>query len=83
MFQSYSCNLSETYLSITKDYYAFGRLVHLRYAGIVGSVGYPLFYLIYLGILHQPYENLTVRLVATVGCSIPLAAIRTVERCRG
>jgi signal transduction histidine kinase len=51
-----------------KSYYVYGRLGNLRYAGIVGSVGYPLFYLIYLKVLHQPYENFTIRLIATAGC---------------
>jgi signal transduction histidine kinase len=60
----YVRNLLEHY----KSYYVFGRLAHLRYAGIVGSIGYPLFYLLYLKILHQPYENFAVRMVATVGC---------------
>jgi len=60
----YVRNLLEHY----KNYYVFGRLAHLRYAGIVGSVGYPLFYVLYLKVLHQPYENFTVRLLATIGC---------------
>ncbi|HEY8024670.1 MAG TPA: HAMP domain-containing sensor histidine kinase [Burkholderiaceae bacterium] len=51
-----------------ETFYAFGRLSHLRYAGIVGAIGYPLFYLIYVYVLHQPYENLFIRLAATVGC---------------
>jgi hypothetical protein len=57
-------NLFEHY----KIYYVFGRLAHLRAAGIVGSIGYPLFYVIYLKVLHQPYEDFPVRLIATVGC---------------
>jgi len=51
-----------------RNYYTFGRMPLLRYAGIVGAVGYPLFYLIYIYVLHQPYESLSVRLIATVGC---------------
>ncbi len=51
-----------------EQYYVFGRLALLRYAGIVGAVGYPLFYVIYVAALHQPYENFAVRLVATIGC---------------
>jgi signal transduction histidine kinase len=60
----FASNLFDHY----RSYYVFGRWAHLKYAGIVGTVGYPLFYLIYLKALHQPYENFTIRLIATVGC---------------
>jgi signal transduction histidine kinase len=51
-----------------KAYYAYDRVIQLKYAGLVGFVGYPLFYFIYVYVLRQPYENLPIRLVATVGC---------------
>jgi signal transduction histidine kinase len=72
----YVSNLFQHY----KNYYVFGRLAHLHYAGIVGSVGYPLFYLIYLKILHQPYENLGIRLTATIGCAIVALKSRWPEK---
>ena len=50
------------------NYYGYERLNYLRYAGMVGLVGYPLFYLIYVFVIHHPYENLPIRLVATVLC---------------
>lgn len=48
--------------------YCIYRKGILRYAGFVGAVGYPLFYVIYTRILPQPYENLTIRLIAAVSC---------------
>jgi len=51
-----------------KAYYAYGRVIQLKYAGIVGFAGYPLFYFIYVYFLRQPYESLPIRLVATAGC---------------
>ncbi|CAJ0808318.1 CAI-1 autoinducer sensor kinase/phosphatase CqsS [Ralstonia psammae] len=50
-----------------RDYHSHGRNT-LKYAGVVGAIGYPLFYLVYTEILPQRYESLPVRLVATVLC---------------
>ncbi|QBR02881.1 response regulator [Paraburkholderia pallida] len=52
-----------------EDYYSYRKGV-LRYAGLVGAVGYPLFYLIYTRILPQPSESLTIRLIASVACAV-------------
>lgn len=51
-----------------EDYYSYRKGI-LRYAGFVGAVGYPLFYLIYTYILPQPYESLTIRLIASAACA--------------
>jgi two-component system, CAI-1 autoinducer sensor kinase/phosphatase CqsS len=51
-----------------EDYCSYRKQI-LRYAGFVGAVGYPLFYLIYTRILPQPYESLTIRLIASVSCA--------------
>ena len=40
----------------------------LKYAGIVGSVGFPLFYILYTTVIPQSYESFFVRLIATVLC---------------
>lgn len=52
-----------------EDYYSHRKGI-LRYAGFVGAIGYPLFYLIYTRILPQPYESLTIRLIASVACAV-------------
>ena len=50
-----------------QSYYAYGQN-RLKYVGIVGTIGYPLFYLLYTKVIPQPYENLPIRIVATILC---------------
>lgn len=57
----------QTLYSHYRDYHSHGRNT-LRYAGVVGAIGYPLFYLVYTEFLPQPYENLAIRLIATLAC---------------
>ncbi|WP_247351027.1 hypothetical protein [Ralstonia pseudosolanacearum] len=57
----------QTLYSHYRDYHSHGRNT-LKYAGVVGAIGYPLFYLVYTEILPQPYENLAIRLIATIAC---------------
>lgn len=50
-----------------KAYYTYGRPLP-KYAGFVGTIGYPLFYFLYTDFLPQPYENLSIRLIAATLC---------------
>lgn len=50
-----------------QNYYAYGQN-RLKYVGLVGTVGYPLFYILYTKVIPQPYENLSIRIVATILC---------------
>lgn len=50
-----------------KSYYSHSKN-QLKYVGIVGAIGFPLFFLIYTNILIQPYESLTIRIIATGLC---------------
>lgn len=49
------------------DYHSHGRHT-LKYAGVVGAIGFPLFYWVYTEVLPQPYESLVIRSIATVSC---------------
>jgi two-component system, CAI-1 autoinducer sensor kinase/phosphatase CqsS len=42
----------------------------LRYASMVGTIGFLLFYFIYTRVLPQPYESLTMRLIASASCAV-------------
>jgi two-component system, CAI-1 autoinducer sensor kinase/phosphatase CqsS len=42
----------------------------LRYASLVGAIGFLLFHFIYTLVLPQPYENLTIRLIAAAACAV-------------
>jgi CheY-like chemotaxis protein/signal transduction histidine kinase len=57
-----------------EEYYAYERMAYLRYAGAVGAICYPLFYLVYIYLVPHPYENLTIRLIAAALC-LPLACL--------
>jgi CheY-like chemotaxis protein len=72
----YASKLFENY----KNYYAYGRLTLLKYTGIVGSIGYPLFYFIYIKVIHQPYENIPIRLIATIACFLMIWKDRWPEK---
>lgn len=48
-------------------YYKYGDY-RLKYIGIVGTIAYPLFYIIRTIILPQHYENLAIRVIATILC---------------
>lgn len=50
-----------------KDYYSHGLHI-IKYAGVVGVFGYPIFYFIYTKIIPQTYENLSIRAIATLLC---------------
>lgn len=50
-----------------QNYYAYGQN-RLKYVGLVGTVGYPLFYILYTKVIPQPYENLPIRIIATILC---------------
>ena len=50
-----------------QNYYAYGKN-RLKYIGLVGTIGYPLFYLLYTKVIPQPYENLPIRIGATILC---------------
>jgi CheY-like chemotaxis protein len=50
-----------------KTYYSYGRPLP-RSAGIVGAIGYPSFYFLYTGFVPQPYESLSIRLIAGTLC---------------
>ncbi len=65
-----------------RDYHSHGRNT-LKYAGVVGAIGYPLFYLVYTAILPQPYENLAVRLIATISCLLLALRDRWPTRLQG
>lgn len=45
---------------------SLARLAKLRYLGIIGVLGHPLYYFIWKHVLPQPYESLTLRAVVTV-----------------
>lgn len=55
--------LAENY----KSYCSYHRY-QLKYVGIVGAIGFPLFYFIYTSLVIVPYENLPVRLIAALLC---------------
>jgi len=40
----------------------------LKYVGIVGTIGYPLFYFIYKDTVIQPYDSVPIRAIATILC---------------
>ncbi|NKA72560.1 histidine kinase [Ralstonia solanacearum] len=65
-----------------RDYHSHGRNT-LKYAGVVGAIGYPLFYLVYTEILPQPYENLAIRLIATIACVLLALRDRWPPRLQG
>src|SRR5579872_3568436 len=50
------------------EYYAYERRAYLKYAGMVGGIGYLLFYFIYIYVVPHPYENLPIRIIATLLC---------------
>jgi len=50
-----------------KSYHLHGPLM-LRYAGILGAVGFPAFYLLRFTKSTMPYDDLAIRLVATLLC---------------
>jgi CheY-like chemotaxis protein len=56
-------------LFVSYEDYCNYRKGILKYAGLVGAMGYPLFYLIYRFLLPQPYDNLSMRLIASVSCA--------------
>jgi CheY-like chemotaxis protein len=72
----------QTLYSHYRDYHSHGRNT-LKYAGVVGAIGYPLFYLVYTEILPQPYENLAIRLMATVSCLLLALRDRWPTRLQG
>ena len=50
-----------------ESHYKYGQ-DRLKYAGLVGSIGYPLFYILYTTAIPQEYENLFIRVIATFLC---------------
>lgn len=45
---------------------SLARLAKLRYIGIIGTIGHPLYYFIWKHVLPQPYESLTLRALDTL-----------------
>ncbi|ENZ77781.1 MULTISPECIES: response regulator [Pseudomonadota] len=72
----------QTLYSHYRDYHSHGRNT-LKYAGVVGAIGYPLFFLVYTEILPQPYESLVIRLIATVACVLLALRDRWPTRLKG
>lgn len=64
--------LAKRFFAHFEEYYAYERMAYLRYAGLVGGICYPLFYLIYIYVVPHPYENLAIRLIAAALC-LPMA----------
>ncbi|NUX54103.1 response regulator [Paraburkholderia youngii] len=56
-------------LFVSYEDYCNYRKGILKYAGLVGTVGYPVFYLIYKWLLPQPYNSLSMRLIASAACA--------------
>ncbi|HWP12976.1 MAG TPA: response regulator [Ramlibacter sp.] len=52
----------------------------LRYAGLVGAVGYPAFYLLRFARSSQPFDDLWIRLAATLVCVLLLLKDRWPEK---
>ena len=61
--------LKKFFISLAESYQSYcSNRNHLKYVGIVGTIGYPLFYFIYTKFLVQPYDNITIRSIATTLC---------------
>lgn len=56
--------------SLKQSFYKHYRYTHSHFkiAGLIGFIGYPLFYILYTEINLQPYENLSIRVIATTLC---------------
>ena len=62
-----------------KSYHLHGPLM-LRYAAILGAVGFPAFYLLRFTKSTMPYDDLGIRLVATLLCALLVLKDRWPER---
>ena len=60
-------NIISSLINSYSRYYKYGDY-RLKYIGIVGTIAYPLFYFLRTEVLPQHYENLTIRIIATILC---------------
>ncbi len=60
-------NIISPLINSYSRYYKYGDY-RLKYVGIVGTIAYTLFYFLRTEVLPQHYENLTIRIIATILC---------------